>query len=402
MTFSDERINYLDHAATTPIRPEVLEKMLPYFIEKFGNPSSLYSLAGEARYGIDEAREQVAAVLGCRSGEIVFTGGGSESNNLAIKGTAAMRLATDGGTETLGHIVTTAIEHHAIIHPVEQLEKLGYEATYVGVDSKGKVDPDEFAAAVRADTFLASVMLVNNEVGTIQDVATIAGKTREASKVLGGSLLIHTDAVQGAGKLSLDVNDLGVDLLSLSAHKIYGPKGVGALYVKRGVELEPLIAGGGQERQRRSGTENVANIVGFGEAITLAESERVKSQERFKQLANKLIDGVADRIPNSSFNGSETDRVPEISNFSFLGVEGEPVLLGLDFRGIAASSGSACSSASVEPSHVLLAMGIDTDKAVGSIRISFGRETTDSDVEDLLDALKDVLDQLATFPSAEN
>ncbi|MBT3996119.1 MAG: cysteine desulfurase [Chloroflexi bacterium] len=396
MTSSDERINYLDHAATTPVRPEVLGKMLPYFTEKFGNPSSLYSLAGEARYGIDEAREQVALVLGCRSGEIVFTGGGSESNNLAIKGSAAMRSPAGG------HIVTTAIEHHAIIHPVEQLEKLGYEATYVGVDRTGKVDPDEFAAAVRADTFLASVMLVNNEVGTIQDVATIAQKTREASKLLGGKVLIHTDAVQGAGKLSLNVSDLGVDLLSLSAHKIYGPKGVGALYVKRGVELEPLIAGGGQERQRRSGTENVASIVGFGEAITLAESERIESRGRMQQLANKLVEGVAERIPDSSFNSSKTDRVPEISNFSFPGVEGEPVLLGLDFKGIAASSGSACSSASLEPSHVLLAMGIDPALAVGSVRISFGRETTETDVNDVLQALKDVLDQLATFPSAQN
>ena len=400
MTSSDERINYLDHAATTPMRPEVLKKMLPYFIEKFGNPSSLYSLAGEARYGLDEAREQIATVLGCRSGEIVFTGGGSESNNLAIKGTAARRFAASGATVQAGHIVTTAIEHHAIIHPVEQLEKLGYEATYVGVDSTGKVDPDEFAAAVRPDTFLATVMLVNNEVGTIQDVATIAGKTRDASKFLGGNVLIHTDAVQGAGKLSLNVSELGVDLLSLSAHKIYGPKGVGALYVKRGVELEPLITGGGQELQRRSGTENVANIVGFGEAITLAESERVSSQDELKRLANKLLKGVAERIPNSTFNGSKTDRVPEISNFSFPGVEGEPVLLGLDFKGIAASSGSACSSASLEPSHVLLAMGIDADLAVGSIRISFGRETTESDVDDVLQALKDVLDQLATFPSA--
>ena len=400
MTSSDERINYLDHAATTPMRPEVLKKMLPYFIEKFGNPSSLYSLAGEARYGLDEAREQIATVLGCRSGEIVFTGGGSESNNLAIKGTAARRFAASGATVQAGHIVTTAIEHHAIIHPVEQLEKLGYEATYVGVDSTGKVDPDEFAAAVRPDTFLATVMLVNNEVGTIQDVATIAGKTRDASKFLGGNVLIHTDAVQGAGKLSLNVSELGVDLLSLSAHKVYGPKGVGALYVKRGVELEPLITGGGQERQRRSGTENVANIVGFGEAITLAESERVASQDELKRLANKLLKGVAERIPNSTFNGSKTDRVPEISNFSFPGVEGEPVLLGLDFKGIAASSGSACSSASLEPSHVLLAMGIDADLAVGSIRISFGRETTESDVDDVLQALKDVLDQLATFPSA--
>ena len=395
MTSSDERINYLDHAATTPVRPEVFEKMLPYFSQKFGNPSSLYSLAGEARYGIDEAREQLASVLSCRSGEIIFTGGGSESNNLAIKGSAAMRSPNGG------HIITTAVEHHAVIHPIEQLEKLGYEATYVGVDSTGKVDPVDFARAVRPDTFFSSVMLVNNEVGTIQDVAMIAQRTREASKLLGGDVLIHTDAVQAAGKLSLNVNDLGVDLLSLSAHKIYGPKGVGALYVRRGVELEPLIAGGGQERQRRSGTENVASIVGFGEAITLAESERIESRKRIKQLATKLVSGVAERIPSSTFNGSKTGRVPEISNFSFTGVEGEPVLLGLDFKGIAASSGSACSSASLEPSHVLLAMGIDPALAVGSVRISFGRDTTETDVDDVLQALKDVLDQLATFPSAQ-
>ncbi len=396
MTTPEDRINYLDHAATTPVRPEVLEKMLPYFTEKFGNPSSLYSIAGEARYGADEAREQTASVLGSRSGEIVFTGGGSESNNLAIKGTAALR------TPTTGHIITTAIEHHAVIHPVEQLEKLGFEATYVGVDSTGRVNPDEFAAAVRPDTFLASVMLVNNEVGTIQDVAEISQKTREAAARTGGEILVHTDAVQGAGKLSLNVDDLGVDLMSLSGHKIYGPKGVGVLYVRRGVQLEPLISGGGQERQRRSGTENVASIVGFGEAIAIAESERNSSRPGMTQLATKLIEGILDQIPGSSFNGSRNNHVPEIVNFSFPGVEGEPVLLGLDFKGIAASSGSACSSASLEPSHVLLAMGVSPELAVGSVRISLGRETTEVDINDVLMALNDVLKQLATFPSAKN
>ncbi|NQW20147.1 MAG: cysteine desulfurase [Chloroflexi bacterium] len=392
---SKDRINYLDHAATTPVRGEVLEKMLPYFTEKFGNPSSLYSIAGEARYGVDEARELTAAVLSSRTGEIVFTSGGSESNNLAIKGTTAL-IAPVGG-----HIVTTAIEHHAVIHPVEQLEKLGYAATYIGVDAHGKVDPDEFAAAIKQETFLASVMLVNNEVGTIQDVALIANKTREASKRVGGSVLIHTDAVQAAGKLSLNVDELNVDLMSLSGHKIYGPKGVGVLYVRRGVELEPLIAGGGQERQRRSGTENVAGIVGFGEALTLAESERQGSRERMSYLSDLLLSGIDERIPNASFNGNISSRVPEIINFSFPGVEGEPVLLGLDFKGIAASSGSACSSASLEPSHVLLAMGVNPKLAVGSLRISLGRETTETDVDDVLQALKSVLDQLATFPSAQ-
>jgi len=397
MTSSDDRINYLDHAATTPVRPEVLEKMLPYFTEKFGNPSSLYSLAGEARYGLDEAREQVAGVLGARTSEIVFTGGGSESDKLAIKGAAALR------SPATGHIVTTAIEHHAVIHPVEQLEKMGFEATYVGVDSLGSVDPNEFAAAIRPDTFLASVMMVNNEVGTTQDIATISRMTRESAEKLGAKVLFHTDAVQGAGKLSLNVDELGVDLLSLSGHKIYGPKGVGALYVRRGVELEPLIAGGGQERQRRSGTENVASIAGMGEALALAEAERPATRERMQNFSQRLIQGVAERIPNSTFNGSVSEsRVPEIANFSFPGVEGEPILLGLDFKGIAASSGSACSSASLEPSHVLLAMGVSPELAVGSVRISMGRDTTETDVDDVLQSLADVLEQLGTFPSAQN
>ena len=399
MTSPDDRMNYLDHAATTPVRPRVLKKMLPYFTERFGNPSSLYAMAGEARYGLDEAREQTAAVLGSRTNEIVFTGGGSESNNLAIKGLAALRSGTSGGR---GHIITTAIEHHAVIHPVEQLEKMGFEATYVGVDSIGRVDPEEFASAVRPDTFLTSVMLVNNEVGTIQNVAEISRRTREAAGNAGAKVLIHTDAVQAAGKLSLNVDELGIDLMSLSGHKIYGPKGVGVLYVRRGVVLEPLIAGGGQENQRRSGTENVALIAGLGEALMLSEGERLASRDRMTRLSDRMIEGIAERIPKSSFNGniSSESRVPEIANFSFPGVEGEPVLLGLDFKGIAASSGSACSSASLEPSHVLLAMGVSPELAVGSIRISMGRDTTETDVDDVLQALSAVLEQLETFPSA--
>lgn len=409
MHTSDDRINYLDHAATTPVREEVLEKMLPYFTQKFGNPSSLYALAGEARYGLDEAREQVAAVLRSRVSEVVFTGSGSESNNTAIKGVAAARSQGFPGTQrshrsqktrSSGHIVTTAIEHHAVIHPVEQLEKMGYEATYVGVDGTGRVDPDEFAAAVRPDTFLASVMLVNNEVGTIQNVSAISQRVREAADRLGASVLIHTDAVQAAGKLSLDVNELNVDLLSLSGHKIYGPKGVGVLFVRRGTELEPLIAGGGQERQMRAGTENVASIVGMGEALTLSEAERLADRTRIHRLSERLVEGIAERVPDSRFNGHHTGRVPEIANFSFPGVEGEPVLLGLDFKGIAASSGSACSSASLEPSHVLLAMGMSPELAVGSVRISMGRETTEADIDDVLQVLPEVLDQLGTFPAA--
>ena len=400
MHMNDDRINYLDHAATTPVREDVLEKMLPYFSQKFGNPSSLYALAGEARYGLDEAREQVAAVLGSRTGEVVFTGGGSESNNTAIKGVAAARQGLSPGSRSGGHVITSAIEHHAVIHPVEQLEKMGYEATYVGVDGAGRVDPDEFAAAVRPDTFLASVMLVNNEVGTIQNVSAVSQRVRDAADRVGAIVLIHTDAVQAAGKLSLNVDDLGVDLMSLSAHKIYGPKGVGVLFVRRGTELEPLIAGGGQEGQMRSGTENVAAIVGMGEALTLSEAERPSNRARFHELSERLVEGIAERVPNSRFNGHHTDRVPEIANFSFPGVEGEPVLLGLDFKGIAASSGSACSSASLEPSHVLLAMGISPELAVGSVRISMGRETTGTDIDDVLQVLPEILEQLGTFPAA--
>jgi cysteine desulfurase len=406
MNTNDDRINYLDHAATTPVREEVLEKMLPFFTQKFGNPSSLYALAGEARYGLDEAREQVAYVLGSRTGEVVFTGGGSESNNTAIKGAAGARRALLSGSQVSpgsgsgGHIVTSQIEHHAVIHPVEQLENIGYEATYIGVDETGRADPAEFADAVRPDTFLVSLMLVNNEVGTIQNVSAVSQQVRGAAGRHGTNVLVHTDAVQAAGKLSLNVDDLGVDLMSLSGHKIYAPKGVGVLYVRRGTELEPLIAGGGQEGQMRSGTENVAAIAGMGEALSLSEAERTSSRTRFAELSESLIEGIAERVPNSVFNGSRSDRVPEIANFSFPGVEGEPVLLGLDFKGIAASSGSACSSASLEPSHVLLAMGISPELAVGSVRISIGRETTETDIDDVLQVLPEILEQLGTYPSA--
>ncbi|MQG88311.1 MAG: cysteine desulfurase [SAR202 cluster bacterium] len=394
MSIKQERINYLDHAATTPVRAEVLEKMLPYFSEKYGNPSSLYSLAGEARYGLDEAREITATVLGARLGEIVFTGGGSESNNLAIKGIANLR-GIHGG-----HIVTTAIEHHAVIHPIEQLERQGFGVTYVGVDTTGRVDPYDIAQAIRPETFFVSAMMVNNEVGTIQDIPEIAAKSREAASKLKTDIFVHTDAVQAAGKLSLNVDELGIDLMSLSGHKIYAPKGVGVLYVRRGVEIDPLVAGGGQERQRRSGTENVASIVGFAEALRLIEGERLESRQRMRTLSDALIEEVLSRVVGSSFNGSQSNKVPEIINFSFHGVEGEPVLLGLDFKGIAASSGSACSSASLEPSHVLIAMGIDQNLAVGSIRISLGRDTSREDISDVVNSLIEVLEQLNGYPSA--
>ena len=364
-----ERVIYMDHAATTPVRPEVMEAMFPHFAEQFGNPSSLYALAQESRNAVDEARERVAGALGCRTSEVVFTSGGTESDNAAIKGAAGM-FSQPGR-----HIVTTAIEHHAVIHSCEQLERLGCEVTYISPDCDGIVDPSEVADAVRHETTLVSVMLANNEVGVIQDIGTMSRLVREKAAALDISVLFHTDAVQAAGKLPLDVNSLGVDLLSLSAHKIHGPKGAGALYVRRGTPIEPILAGGGQERQRRSGTENVPGIVGFGVALELADFERHDFNARCERLREQIVAGIKERVPDVVVNGHPDRRLSNIAHLSFPGVEGEPVLLGLDFAGICASSGSACSSASLEPSHVLIAMGMDADLAVGSVRLSLGRTT---------------------------
>ena len=388
-----ERVIYMDHAATTSVRPEVMEAMLPHFSEQFGNPSSLYALAQESRNAVDEARERVAGVLGCRTSEVVFTSGGTESDNAAIKGAAGM-IHHSGS-----HIVTTAIEHHAVIHSCEQLERIGYDVTYVAPDSDGIVDPAEVADAVRPETLLVSVMLANNEVGVIQDVSTISSLVREKAAALDTSVLCHTDAVQAAGKLPLDVNSLGVDLLSLSGHKIHGPKGVGALYVRRGTPIEPLIAGGGQERQRRSGTENVPGIVGFGVALELADMEKDDFNTRCERLREHIVAGIKQRVPDAVVNGHPDHRLSNIAHISFRGVEGEPVLLGLDFAGICASSGSACSSASLEPSHVLIAMGMDADLAVGSIRLSLGKDNTGADTEAVVATLPDVLERLRAMPS---
>ena len=387
-----DRLIYMDHAATTPVRPEVLEAMYPYFSEKFGNPSSLYSLAQEAREGMDVAREQVAGVLGARTSEIVFTGGGTESDNAAIKGAAwAMR---DMGR----HIITSAIEHHAVIHTAEQLEQAGFRITVVPVDEGGLVDPEAVAAAVSDDTILVSIMLANNEVGAVQDVARISKLVGQRALELDRSILIHTDAVQGAGKLSLDVNNLGVDLLSLSGHKIHAPKGVGVLYVRRGTPFEPLIAGGGQERQRRSGTENVPGIVGMGVALGLVEREREAFNSHAARLRDRIEAALLEQMPDAKLNGHREHRLSNILNLSFPGVEGEPVLLGLDFAAICASSGSACSSASVEPSHVLIAMGLDADLAVGSIRLSLGKDNTDADAEAVIEELPRILGRLRGMP----
>ncbi len=391
MTQEQEHSVYMDHAATTPVRAEVMEAMRPYFSERFGNPSSLYSLAQEARDAVAESRERIASVLNCRTSEVVFTGNGTESNNTAIKGVA--RALKGQGR----HIITSAVEHHAVLHPAEQLEQDGFEVTIVPVDESGRVDPKDVLEAVREDTVLVSVMLANNEVGTINDVPGISRLVRKRSSELGGEVRIHTDAAQAAGKLPLDVKALDVDLLSLTGHKIYAPKGVGVLFAKRNTPLEPLLSGGGQERQMRSGTENVPYIVAMGVALELAEAEREEFVTRTATLRDKIERAVLEMLPDTRINGHSVHRIPNISNMSFPGVQGEPVLLGLDFRAIAASSGSACSSASVEPSHVLMAMGLTEELAVGSVRISLGRESTEDEADEVIAALPEVVTRLRSM-----
>ena len=390
---TNEKTIYLDHAATTPLRKEALEAMMPFFADLFGNPNSPYSFAQEARNAVDEAREKVAGVLGCRTREVVFTSGGTESDNAAIKGVASA-LKPSGR-----HVITSAIEHHAIIHSCEELVEAGYEVTYLPVGRDGIVDPQAVEDAIREDTTLVSVMYANNEIGTVQDIAEIARRTHRKAEAMGRNIVVHTDAVQAAGWLSLDVNELDVDMMSLSAHKFYGPKGVGVLYVRRGTPFNPLIVGGGQERQRRSGTENVPGIVGAAVALDLAESERIETGEAVIPLRDIFIEGILERIPGARLNGDRYRRLPNNVNFSFDGVEGEAVLLGLDFAGIYASTQSACSSASIEPSHVLVALGLDADLAVGSLRLTLGRESTEEEVQTTLDVLPGVISRLREMPS---
>ncbi|HEX5691038.1 MAG TPA: cysteine desulfurase NifS, partial [Roseiflexaceae bacterium] len=372
-----ERFVYLDHAATTPVDPQVVEAMLPYFTERFGNPSSIHRAGRAALEALDDARETVAAVLGANRKEIIFTAGGSEADNLAIKGVAfAQREAGKGA-----HVITSAIEHHAVLHAVEQLEAFGFETTVLPVDGDGLVRPDDLRAAIRTDTVLASIMYANNEIGTIQPLAELGAICRERG------VLLHTDAVQAAGSLSLDVDVLNVDLLSLAAHKFYGPKGVGVLYVRRGTPLMPQISGGGQERRRRAGTENVASIVGLSTALRLAEERRASYAEHCLALRERLLQGIRARIPDASLNGHPTQRLPNNANVAFDGVEGESVLLLLDQQGIAASSGSACTSGALEASHVLLALGLPHERAIGTVRFSLGKDTTEEEIDYLLDTL---------------
>lgn len=393
MPSATQRSVYLDHAATTPVDPRVMEAMLPHFSQGFGNPSGLYYLAQQARRAVDEARERVAALIGARPSEIIFTSGGTEADNSAIKG-AALAMQASGD-----HIVTTTIEHHAVLHACTSLESLGFSVTHVPVDHFGLVNPDLVAAALTPRTVLVTVMLANNEVGTVEPVADIVRAVKSRARDMNRLVLIHTDAVQAAGALDLDVDKLGVDMLSLSAHKFYGPKGSGVLYVRRGTPLVPQHLGGGQERQRRAGTENVPGIVGLAQALELAVARREANYAHSLRLRDRLTEGLLRRIDGSRLNGHLTNRLPNNVNLSIESVEAEALLIGLDLAGVSASSGSACTSASLEASHVLVAMGISSELARGSLRLTLGVENTDQDIDYVLEVVPDLVYRLRQLSS---
>ncbi len=370
---------YLDNAATTATKPEVLEAMLPYFTQVYGNPSSIHRAGRDARRAVEHAREQVAAALNADKGEIYFTAGGSESDNWAIKGTAFAHR------EKGNHIITTQIEHHAVLHTCQWLERQGFEVTYLPVDADGLVDPADVERAITDRTILVSVMMANNEIGTIEPIAEIA-RIAHAHGVL-----MHTDAVQAVGAVEVDVRALGVDMLSLSAHKFYGPKGVGALYVRRGVKLDTYMHGGAQERGRRAGTEYLPGIVGLGKAIELATADITGHAARLTAMRDRLIDGILKEIPYARLNGHRTRRLPGNVNVSIEYIEGEALLLRLDLAGIEGSSGSACTSGSLDPSHVLLAIGLPHEIAHGSLRLTLGDYNTEADVDATLAALPEIV-----------
>lgn len=376
-----ERTIYFDHAATTALDARVLDVMLPYLTTEYGNASSIYTLGRHAMQAIDRAREQVANVLGCRPTEISFTGSGSESDNLAIKGVAF------ASQKKGNHLITSSIEHHAVLHTCQYLDRFGFKTTYSPVDEYGCINPDDVGRAITDQTILVSVMYANNEVGTIEPVAEI-GRLCRARKIP-----FHVDAVQVGGALPLDVTALNADLLSLSAHKVYGPKGVGMLYIRQGVRLLPQLQGGSQERGRRAGTENVAGIVGAATALRLAQEELPQVTPRIIALRDRLIAGILP-IPRTQLTGHPNERLPNNASFCFEGVEGESILLNLDLLGIAASTGSACTSGSVDPSHVLIAMGLPPEWSRGSLRLTLGKENTNADVDVLLAALPGIIEKL--------
>ena len=379
---------YLDHAATTPVDPAVLEAMLPYLGAVYGNPSSVYGPGREARAAIDASRDTVAVALGCQAREVIFTSGGSESDNLAIRG-VALRNRDRGN-----HLVCSQVEHHAVLHTCQDLERGGFAVTYLPVDDAGRVNPDDLRAALRPETLLVSIMTGNNEVGTIQPVRELAAITHRLS-----AAYFHTDAVQAFGKVPVKVDDIRADLLTISAHKIHGPKGIGALYVRMGTRIQPLITGGGHERNRRAGTENVAGIAGLAAAARQAEEHRERDSGVMRAARDRLIDGFLASVPGARLTGHPTERLPHHASFVIPGVEGDALLMRLDRAGVYASSGSACTSGSLEPSHVLLAMGISAAEALTSLRLTVGKNTGSADVDAALELILENVSALrATSP----
>ena len=376
---------YLDYAATTPTHPDVVKAMLPYFTDVFGNPSSIYSYGQESKGAIEEARVQVAELIGARDEEIVFTSGGTGADNFAIKGVAF-------ANENKGnHAITSSVEHHAVIETSKFLQKNGFRVTYLPVDEYGLVDPQDVKKAITNKTILISVMHANNEMGTIEPIAEIGKLAKE------GRIPFHIDAVQTVGHIPVNVNELGVDLLSMSGHKLYGPKGVGALYIRKGTKLVPFMHGGEQEKRRRAGTENVPGIVGFGVAAGIAKQEIGKEAEHVSRLRDKLIKGILEQMDHTRLNGHPSRRLPNNVNISFDFVEGESMLLNLDLQGICTSTGSACSSSSLEPSHVLLAMGFSHEQAHGSLRLTLGKWTTEEEIERVLEILPGIVAKLRSM-----
>lgn len=382
----EKRRLYMDYSATTPVKKEVLDAMMPYLTDYFGNASSFHTFGREAKNALDKAREQVANLVNAKPSEIYFTAGGTESDNWALEGVAFAHR------EKGNHIITSKIEHHGILHTCEYLEKHhGFEVTYLDVDSEGKVSLEQLEAAIKDNTILISIMFANNEIGTVQPIEEIA-KIAKKHKVL-----FHTDAVQAAGNIPIDVKELDVDLMSMSSHKIYGPKGIGALYIKTGTKLHTFVHGGAQERRRRAGTENIPSIVGYGKAAEIAKSNMENHVKNLTELRAKLINQILEKIPYTRVNGSLDDRLPGNVNFSFEFIEGEGILLLLDMLGIAASSGSACTSGSLDPSHVLMAIGLPHEIAHGSLRLTIGDFTTEDDIDYIIEHLPAVIERLRSM-----
>ena len=377
---------YLDHNASTPVHPDVIQAMLPYFGERFGNPSSVHGFGREARDGVETAREQVSRFLQVKKEEVVFTSGGTESDNMAIKGIAHARRR--------GHIITSQIEHHAVLRTCESLEENGFEATYLPVDGYGMVDPEDVRRAIRPDTILVTLMHANSEAGTIQPMREIGRITREME------IPLHVDGVQTVGKVPIDVDAFGIDLLSFSGHKIYGPKGVGGLYIRRGTKMVSVQHGGEHERSRRAGTENVAGIVGLGAAMEIRGREMTAEGVRLSALRDRLWDEVRTRIPEVRLNGHPTERLPGTCNLCFRGVESESIVLGLDLKGIGVSAGSACTSGNVEPSYVLVAMGVPVEWAMGAVRSSLGHGTSREDIDYVVESIEPLVAKLRSLSTA--